>query len=72
MTGRRSHGRLSALNGVVHQGSEWLAAVRWIQTVAVSEAYTMPRIFANQNVVCRLRDAATLAFLAEKLGPAAL
>ena len=22
MTGRRSHGRLSALNGVVHQGSE--------------------------------------------------
>ena len=51
---------------------EWLAAARWIQTVAVSEAYTMPRIFANQNVVCRLRDAATLAFLAEKLGPAAL
>ena len=51
---------------------EWLAAVRWIQTVAVSEAYTMPRIFANQNVVCRLCDAATLAFLAEKLGPAAL
>ena len=51
---------------------EWLAAVRWIQTVAVSEAYTMPRIFANQNVVCRLRDAATLAFLAEKLRPAAL
>ena len=50
---------------------EWLAAVRWIQTVAVSEAYTMPRIFANQNVVCRLCDAATLAFLAEKLGPAA-
>ena len=24
MTGRRSHGRLSALNGVVHQGSEWV------------------------------------------------
>ena len=22
MTGRRSHGRLSALNGVVHQGSD--------------------------------------------------
>ena len=32
---------------------EWLTAVRWIQTVAVSGAYTMPRIFANQNVVCR-------------------
>ena len=24
MTGRRSHGRLSALNGVVHQGNERL------------------------------------------------
>ena len=23
MTGRRSHGRLSALNGVVHQGRPW-------------------------------------------------
>ena len=23
MTGRRSHGRLSALNGVVHQGKYW-------------------------------------------------
>ena len=31
----------------------------------------MPGIFANQNVVCRLRDAATLAFLADKFGPAA-
>ena len=26
MTGRRSHGRLSALNGVVHQGSDFLEA----------------------------------------------
>ena len=51
---------------------EWLVAVRWIQTVSVSEAYTRQGIFANQNIVCRLRDPATLAFLAEKLGPAAL
>ena len=50
---------------------EWLAAVRWIQTVSVSDAYTKPGIFANQNVVCRLRDAATLDFLAENIGPAA-
>ena len=27
MTGRRSHGRLSALNGVVHQGIDALLAV---------------------------------------------
>ena len=26
MTGRRSHGRLSALNGVVHQGTESVVA----------------------------------------------
>lgn len=50
---------------------EWLAAVKWIQTVSVSEAYTMTGIFANQHVVCRLRDAETLAFLAEKFGEAA-
>ncbi len=28
MTGRRSHGRLSALNGVVHQGSTALPIMR--------------------------------------------
>ena len=47
---------------------EWLAAVDWIRAVPLSEAYTKPGIFANQNIVCRLRDTATLAFLAEKLG----
>ena len=46
---------------------EWLVAVSWIQTVSVSEAYTFQGIFANQNIVCRLRNPATLAFLAEKL-----
>ena len=51
---------------------EWLVAVRWTQTVSVSESYTRPGIFANQNIVCRLRDPETLAFLAEKLGPPAL
>ena len=51
---------------------EWLVAVRWIQTVSVSEACTRPGIFANQNIVCRLRDPATLAFLADRLGSAAL
>ena len=51
---------------------EWLVAVRWIQTVSVSEAYMRRGIFAIQHIVCRLRDPTTLAFLAEKLGPAAL
>ncbi len=51
---------------------EWLVAVRWIQTVSVSEAYMRRGIFAKQHIVCRLRDPATLAFLAEKLGTATL
>ena len=29
MTGRRSHGRLSALNGVVHQGSDLMGKALW-------------------------------------------
>ena len=29
MTGRRSHGRLSALNGVVHQGIDWPDESKW-------------------------------------------
>ena len=45
---------------------EWLAAVRWINTVSVSEAYSMDGIFTNQHVVCKLRDPRTLAFLEEK------
>ena len=57
---------------MIQRRCEWLVAVRWIQTVPASEAYTRQGIFANQNIVCRLRDPATLAFLAEKLGPAAL
>ena len=30
MTGRRSHGRLSALNGVVHQGNPWGVWRNWV------------------------------------------
>ena len=47
---------------------EWLAAVRWITAVSFEEAVTTRGIFANQNVVCRLRDSDTLKLLAEKLG----
>ena len=41
MTGRRSHGRLSALNGVVHQGnspSEFVAAHSESPTLGVGQA----------------------------------
>jgi hypothetical protein len=34
-----------------------------IKAVPLAEAKTFPNIFANQNVVCKLRDAATIEFL---------
>ena len=40
MTGRRSHGRLSALNGVVHQGTT--ALLRWLQTAKIDTAFIDP------------------------------
>ena len=52
MTGRRSHGRLSALNGVVHQGSG--AVERWNRTLkeqAIHEQAIHGRIFQNLEAV---------------------
>ena len=53
MTGRRSHGRLSALNGVVHQGIEEPetngVAERWNRTL--KEQAIHGRIFQNLAAV---------------------
>lgn len=43
--------------------SEYAVAVRWKKTFAANEARTFRGAFANQNVVAKLRDPATLAFL---------
>ena len=40
MTGRRSHGRLSALNGVVHQGNRWTVACAHCGTFQIAGALT--------------------------------
>lgn len=48
--------------------SEWVVGVRWIKTFQKSEAKTFSGIFANQNVVCKLRDPTTLEFVHEKFG----
>jgi hypothetical protein len=45
------------------EACEYLVAVRWLKAVPLAEAKTFPNIFANQNVVCKLRDAATIEFL---------
>jgi len=42
---------------------EYLVAVEWQKTFPLSEAKTFAGVFANQNVVCKLRNTATLEFL---------
>lgn len=39
---------------------EWLCQVAWQHTRTLDDALRWPQMFANQNVVCRLRDASTL------------
>lgn len=43
--------------------SEWLVGVTWKKAFNRGESKTYPGIFANQNVVCKLRDSKTLEFL---------
>ena len=43
---------------------EYLVAIDWRKTMPLAEkAQTFPGVFANQNIVCKLRDAATVEFL---------
>jgi hypothetical protein len=42
---------------------EYLVAVEWRKTLPLGEAKTFPGVFANQNIVCKLRDTATIDFL---------
>ena len=48
--------------------SEWAVGIRWIKTVEKNQAKKFPGAFANQNVVCKLRDPETLKFVRETLG----
>jgi hypothetical protein len=48
--------------------AEWVVPMRWVATVELAEAKRFEGAFANQNVVCKLRQPATLAFLAKELG----
>jgi len=42
---------------------EWLAKVKWIKTFSKEQAKWLTNGFANQNVVCKLRDKRTFDFL---------
>lgn len=48
--------------------SEWVVGVNWIQTFEREEARTFKGIFANQNVVCKLRHQATFEYLKGEFG----
>ena len=43
--------------------SEWVVGVKWIKTVSKQHAKTFVGVFANQNVVCKLRHEQTLRFV---------
>jgi hypothetical protein len=48
--------------------AEHVVLVRWEKTLPLNEAVTFTGAFANQNVVCKLRDQATLDFLSQTFG----
>ena len=43
--------------------AEYVVGVDWQKTYPLSEAKKFPGAFANQNIVCKLRDPATIEFL---------
>jgi hypothetical protein len=43
--------------------SDWTLGIKWIKTVEREKAVTKPGIFANQNIVCKLRNQSTIEFL---------
>jgi hypothetical protein len=48
--------------------AEWVVRVRWSRSFDLKDAKKFDGAFANQNVVCKLRDAKTLEFLAKEMG----
>jgi hypothetical protein len=50
--------------------AEYTVGVDWIRTVSVSDAKWLSGLFANPNIVCKLRDRKTLDFLKDQFGVA--
>jgi hypothetical protein len=48
--------------------SEWVVGVKWQKTFERDQAKRFQGIFANQNIVCLLRDTATADFLRREFG----
>ena len=58
----------AAENADSSEQSEWAVGVRWINTVDRDKARTFKGVFANPNIVCKLRDEPTLDFLRTEFG----
>ena len=43
--------------------AEWAVGVNWLKTYPRDNAQHFKGIFANQNIVCKLRDSQTIDFL---------
>lgn len=48
--------------------SEWVVGINWIKTLERDDAKTFTGVFANQNVVCKLRQEQTLRFVQNEFG----
>jgi hypothetical protein len=48
--------------------AEWAVRVRWIRTFPREQARTFSGVFANQNIVCKLRHPETVAFVEREFG----
>ena len=48
--------------------AEHVVGVDWKKTIPVAQAERFDGMFANQNIVCKLRDPKTIDFLREKFG----
>ncbi len=47
---------------------EWAVGVKWLKAYSREEARTFKGVFANQNIVCKLRDPKTIEFLQNEFG----
>jgi hypothetical protein len=55
-------------NADIPEMSEWPVGVKWNTTYPRDQAKRFPGAFANQNIVCKLRDVRTLEFVKREFG----
>jgi hypothetical protein len=48
--------------------AEWAVGVKWVKEYSREQAKTFRGVFANQNIVCKLRDPKTIDFLRSEFG----